>query len=371
MTDIQSNADRKMAVRIETAKESQRKKFMVKGFRLALTSGICYALYTAFLMVAETAAPWTDWYGDNNAGLSLFAVTFIIGFLASGLNDLCAGIWALIIAIGKGKGGDVFRCFKTKPGLLMIVCALLGGPGAGGLNAIAMTHCGNMAVPITACYPALGVLFSAIFLKQKMSPRVVFGVCVCLFASVFIGSGSVGDDVPDGMLLGCVIAFIAAIFWGSEGTVAGFSMTILDYEVGIVVRELSSGILNLGIVIPILCVINNQSGLYGELLGGAITSPLFLVFFVSGFFALFSYSLWYKGANMSGAALGMTVNSAYCFWSPLFCWLILGVFMGQTGWDVPVRVWIGAVIMFCGIVLIACNPLDILRKKEGKKDAAA
>jgi uncharacterized protein (DUF983 family) len=87
-----------------------------------------------------------------------------------------------------------------------------------------------------------------------------------------------------------------------------------------------------------------------------------IFFVVSGFFALFAYSLWYKGNSMCGTALGMASNGAYSFWVPFFCWLILGVFFGQDGWALEPIAWVAAVVMFLGILLIAVNPLDWIKK---------
>jgi len=36
----------------------------------------------------------------------------------------------------------------------------------------------------------------------------------------------------------------------------------------------------------------------------------------------------------------------------------------QPGWDVHPIVWVGAIVMSFGILLIAVNPLDFFKKKE-------
>ena len=63
---------------------------------------------------------------------------------------------------------------------------------------------------------------------------------------------------------------------------------------------------------------------------------------------------------MCGAALGMACNEAYSFWGPFFCWIVIGIAMKQPGWDVHPIVWLGII----GILLIALNPLDLIRAKE-------
>jgi hypothetical protein len=97
--------------------------------------------------------------------------------------------------------------------------------------------------------------------------------------------------------------------------------------------------------------------------------PSMMFFVVSGFFALFAFSLWYKGNSMCGTALGMACNGAYSFWGPFFCWIVLGVFLGQDGWALAPIAWAAAIVMVIGILLIAVNPLELLRRNAAEKVA--
>lgn len=349
------------------ARKQMRRNFLVKGISLAVTSGICYGMYTTFIMVGQSNGSWVDWYGGNAAGLSTFAILYLLGMLGGGINDSCAGIWAMLMAAAKGKGADVLRCIKSRPTLIIVLSALIGGTGATSLYVIALQLAGSMIIPITTTYPALGAVMARIFLKQKLTPVMGLGVVLCLSASLLIGSTSVGGDALPGMLQGCIIAFIAAVFWATEGVVLGYATTFVDYEIMIAIRQCASGIMNLAILLPLFCLMEGTS--YGLIFSGAVFEWSSMKFFViSGFFSVFAFSLWYKGNNMCGAALGMAANSAYCFWGPLFCWIIVGLIFGQPGWELPAVVWIGAVIMFAGILLIALNPSF---KKGGNENAAS
>ncbi len=102
-----------------------------------------------------------------------------------------------------------------------------------------------------------------------------------------------------------------------------------------------------------------------NLIIGALTDMESLKFFiVSGFFALFAFSLWYKGNSMCGAALGMACNGAYSFWGPFFYWIVLGVIMGTPDTMPPGIVWLAAIVMVFGILLIAVNPLELINKNK-------
>jgi len=140
---------------------------------------------------------------------------------------------------------------------------------------------------------------------------------------------------------------------------------MIDYEIGITIRQCTSGLGNLIILVPIMAIMAGNFSLAPSLTIQAITSgPAIIWFVVSGFFAVFAYSLWYKGNSMCGAALGMACNGAFSFWGPFCCWLVIGVVFGQDGWALAPIAWAAAVVMVIGIFIIAMNPLDLFRKKE-------
>ncbi|MDR1135577.1 MAG: hypothetical protein LBL49_05305 [Clostridiales Family XIII bacterium] len=353
-------------------RQSLSKSFFRKGITVAILSGICYGLYSAFLTAAMSKGIWADWYGDNLAGLSAFVIVYMLGALGSAVNDTSSAIWCLLIAASKGKLGDFFRSIKTKPGAVMIVCALFGGPIASTAYVVALQMAGSIVIPITALCPAIGAILGRILFKQELNGRMIVGVIVCVSASILIGSTGMGGDAPDGMLLGCLIALIAAFGWGIEGCIAGYGTTLIDFEIGITIRQTTSGLTNLIILIPLLSLIAGDISIAPQIIIGAVSSaPAMLFFAISGFFAVYAYSLWYKGNSMCGAPLGMACNGAYSFWGPFFCWLLLGVFMGQDGWMLQPKAWIAAVLMFVGICLIAFNPLELFRKKEAVQNVGA
>ena len=354
-----------MSSQLAREKKTQlARSFFVKGISVATLSGMMYGLYSAFITYAMGEGVWSGWYAENTV-LTMFVVVYVLGVLGSGINDTISAVWAIGIAAVKGKLMDFFRCFKTKPGLVMIICAVVGGPIASAAYIISLQMAGSIIIPITALCPALGALLGRILFKQKLNGRMIIGILVCLTATLMIGWSSLQEGAQEGALLGCIIALVAALGWAVEGCVAGFGTTVIDYEIGITIRQVTSGVVNLVIFLPIVCIIGGNILLAPELTFAAFTSgPSMIFFVVSGFFALFAYSLWYKGNSMCGTALGMACNGAYSFWGPFFCWLVLGVFFGQSGWALEPIAWVAAIVMFLGILLIAVNPLDWFKKKN-------
>lgn len=360
---------REMSSAAIAAKKKLSADFRKKGITIALFSGVMYGFYSAFLTMGMSKGVWEDWYGTNTAGLSILAITYLLGALGSAINDTCSAIWAILYAAVRGKLGDFFRCLKTKPGRMMILAALIGGPIAGTAYVVGLQMAGSLVIPITALCPAIGAILGRVLYKQELNKRMMTGIGICVAASFMIGSTSLGGDAPEGALLGIAIAFIAALGWGFEGCVAGYGTSMIDSEIGITIRQVTSGISNLFILTPIFgFIFAGGLGNTVNIVTKAFTSgPAMIWFALGGLCAFVSFMSWYKGNSMCGAALGMACNGTYSFWGPFCCWIVLGVYGGMDGWTVPTIVWISAVLMMFGILTIAVNPFELFVKKEAKE----
>lgn len=347
------------------AKKQLTEQFYKQGLLIGLFSGVSYGLYSAFLAFGMTKGVWSDWHGINTAGLSIFTITYLLGALGSAVNDICSAIWAIGYAIIRGKFGDFLKTINTTPGRMMVLAALAGGPIAGTAYVVGLQMAGSIVIPITALCPAIGAILSRILYKQEISKRMWLGISICVGASFLIGSTSVGKDSSNTMILGIAIASIAALGWGFEGCVAGYGTSMIDSEIGITIRQTTSGLANLCILVPIFAIFGGNIKLAPQLAMQAFTNgPAMIWFAISGLFAFMSFMSWYRGNSMCGTALGMACNATYSFWGPFFCWILLGVIGGIDGWALPPIVWLGAIIMTFGILIIAMNPLDLFKKKE-------
>ena len=353
---------------------------MARGIAFAVASGICYGLYTAFLTLAETQGVWGSWFASEsrgaNAPLSAFTVTFALAALAAGANDLFGGLWSLIACAKNGQLEDLWETVKTKSGRVMMLCAAVCGPFATIAYVIALnsaTAAGNpgVIVPIAALNCAIGTVLGRILFKQRLEAHKVTGVLVCLVAAGIIDGTSFANMGPEA-LFGCLLAFLAAFGWGFEGCVAGFGTVLIDYRIGIAIRQLTAGVLEFIIAFPILATIGDGFAAVPAMVSAAATDSAILLFAISGFFAMPAFSFWYKGNSMCGTALGMACNGMYAFWGPFFIWLIMGVLnAGEMSTNYPplsAEQWIGALIMVAGIFWIAINPLAALKQKEEASD---
>jgi len=347
------------------AKKKLVSGFFRKGIMIGLFSGISYGLFSAFLALAMSKGVWADWYGDNKMGLSAFAIVYLLGALGCGVNDTCSAVWALGMAGVRGKLGDFFRTLNTKPGRMIMLAALMGGPIANSAYVIGLAAAGSIIVPISALCPAIGAILSRILYKQELNKRMLLGITICVSASAWIGISSMSGGVQKGAVVGIIAAIIAALGWGIEGCIAGYSTAMVDSEIGIAIRQTTSGLSNLIILIPVIAIIGGNMGQSFSLTFAAFTSsPAMIWFAISGLSAYLSYMTWYKGSAMTGVALGMATNGTYSFFGPLCCWLILGVGFGIKGWTLTPVAWFCAVLMAVGIMIIAMNPLDLFKSKE-------
>ncbi len=358
---------------LNSALRHRRKVFRRRGMSVAIISGMSYGLYTAFISLGMDSAIWRG-FNTEQGVLSSYAILILLGILAGALNDLFSALWSIVNLLIKGKFKDLWPTICSKPGRIMLGVSLIGGPIAGAAYIIAVQQAGSIAIPLSALCPAIGAILGRVIYKQTLKPHMMVGIFICVTASILINMTG-GLSVPEGasLTLATVLALIAAFGWGLEGCVGGWAACMIDYEISITIRQLTSGLTNLLIVLPVFSLLDRDNnmptrglGTFAYLLRAVFSSPANYIFFViSGFFALYAFSLWYKGNSMCGAALGMACNGTYAFWGPIFCWLILGIFGGRDGWSLHPISWLLAVLMFGGIMLIALSPSE-LRAQEGK-----
>lgn len=351
------------------AKKAQVASYRKKGIFIALMSGFLYGGYTAFMTQGMATGIWGDYYGASGvaAGLSAFALIYTLSAVGAAVNDICSAVWTLIYAAIIGRIGDFVRSINTKPGKILILAAIIGGPFASTCYVIGLQMAGSIIVPIAALNAAIGAIIGRIIYKQKLTGGMILGIIICFAAAVIIGFFGYGipeggiagifGNMSGGAVLGILAAFGAALGWGIEGAVGGYACCMVDTEVAICIRQCTSGIVNAVILCSLLAMIGGDgigSGL--KLVGLALADgPSIWMFFIGGVFASWSFKFWYKGAAMCGAALGMGCNGSYAFWGPLYCLVVCGLIFGGDGWAIAWPGWVGALVMVAGILILAIS----------------
>ncbi|GGC75143.1 DMT family transporter [Enterococcus wangshanyuanii] len=324
-----TNADLKM--------KEVSKGFQVKGITNGLVSGITYGIYSTLVVVASGYDPLISAAGFLAAP-----------FVCSGLNDFFAGIFLLFYNAKHGRLKEIIRMVKTKPGKMLVIGFLLGGPIANGAYLVGLAMAGAYAIPISATCSLFGALFSWIFLKQKPTARIILGMVVCVMGAIVINL--VKPEGAPNFTLGIICALIAAVSWGLEGVFSSFGGAMIDTDVAVNLRELVSGLFVMILVLPF---VGGVGLLFKTLAAGTPVMWLLL----SGLSAGISFLTWYKANAMVGTAVGMSLNVTYAFWGVIFS----VIFLGQT---VTPTMVIGSIVIVIGAILVTMNPLDFFRKGE-------
>lgn len=347
------------------AEQKLRRDFRRKGISTALFSGLSYGFYTAFMTLAMSVGIWSSWYGEDS-GLSIFATTYLLAAIGAALTDSSSAIWALGFASLRGRLGDFTRTIKTKPGAIMMASAIIGGPLASTAYVVGLQMAGSIVVPISALCPAIGAILARVIFKQELNARMMLGIVICFLASVLIGgTAGLDADASPTVMLGIFFGFLAALFWGIEGCVAGYGTSMIDPEIGITIRQVTSGLTNMILLVPIFGLIAGESG-PGMVLQALTDSQSMPYFVIAGLAAVGAFMFWYKGNAMCGAPLGMACNGTFSFWGPLCCWIVLGIAFGIAGWSMAPVAWVAAIMMVFGIFVIAMNPMDLFKKDNNK-----
>ncbi|MCR6544787.1 DMT family transporter [Dehalobacterium formicoaceticum] len=343
----------------QQALEAHQLRFAKKGLGWGILSGATWGLQGVLITIAGYMAPF---YLDSYA----LGLILVGALCTAAMHDLFAGGWVALYNIFTGRGAEYLRSLKTRPGKIVLLAAIFGGPIGMGGYIIAVNLCGaTYALAISAMYPAVGALLGWLILKEKITPRVWFGIACCM-----VGAFIVGYTPPQGGLeaypyfyLGIAFALCPVIGWASEGVISTFGMDMVDSDIALGMRELFSGVMLFIIVLPIAGMLAG-AGLSGwTIFAGAIGAftPMMWVA-IAGISGGLSYVAWYKALNMTGVGRAMAFNVTYALWSIPFG--LLFAKMGLYTYSVTSQAIIGAVIITFGTILVVANPRELLKLRN-------
>ncbi|MDR0621829.1 MAG: DMT family transporter [Deltaproteobacteria bacterium] len=340
--------DQKLQIALDRHQLSHAKK----GLGFALISGLLWAASGTALYTASLKDPFTQ--ASEMVGL-IIAASLSLAMI----HDAAASILVFIFNAINGKSKEFFRTLRTRPGKIVCLGAIMGGPVGMSGSLLGITMAGSTyAMPITATYPALAAIFSTIFLKEKNPPRVWVGILLCIAGALIIGYTPTDETMSPNFKLGIALSCLATIGWATEGVVSTYGMDTLDPDVVLSIRELTSTVVFGVIVMPIMAV----SGIMGSIPGWDITiaafkTPVVLVAALAGLFGGTSYILWYRALNSTGVARAMALNICYALWS-----VIMGVLL--TDQELTRQSLMGAATIVVGALLVVANPRELFSLRK-------
>ena len=312
-----------------------------------LLAGLLWGLDTVILGIALARAPF----------LSTEQAIFLSPFVSTFIHDFCSSVWMLIFMGMKKEYANVVRALKSKSGKFIVLAALIGGPLGMTGYVLSIKYIGAAYTAIiSSMFPAVGALFSFIFLKEKMKLYQLAGLFVSIGGVIALGYTPGGGDV-DNVVLGFFFAFLCVVGWATEAVIIAYGLkdpNISD-EQALQIRQLTSSIFYGMIILPIL----GGWGLSIEVFTG---NTLFIIL-LAALFGTASYVFYYKAIYKIGASKAMALNITYCAWA-----IVFGFFILQE--TVSVKDIIFAVIIVGGSILAASDIKELISgsRKELKEE---
>ncbi|MBP2664752.1 MAG: hypothetical protein H6Q71_2700 [Firmicutes bacterium] len=327
-----------VASRIEVLQAKQELSHTKKGLLSGVISGALWGLDGVILGMALAMAPFSG-------GSSLYA-----GPLAgAAMHDGFAGFWLFLYNLFTGRWREYGRTLVTKPGMIVCLASLFGGPIAMSGYMLGINMAGaSYALAITAMYPAVGAILAVFLLKEKITPRVWLGIILCIAGAIIVGYTPPEGDFPQ-FYLGLGLALLATFGWGMEGVLSTFGMDMVDPDIAIGIREAASFVVYLIGVLPI------AAGLI--VFWDAFKEQSLYYVALAGLMGGLSYLLWYRALNMTGVGRAMALNITYALWAVFFGWLL-------TDLELTANLIGGAVVITVGTLLVVANPKELVQLRN-------
>ncbi|MBS5115377.1 MAG: DMT family transporter [Erysipelotrichaceae bacterium] len=273
-----------------------------------LLGGLLWGLDTVVLGIALVSSKFT----------STETALFLAPFVSTFLHDTFSAIWMFIYMGAKKELPNVLKALKTKSGKFIILGALLGGPigMTGYVNAIKYIGPSYTAI-LSALFPAVGALFSYIFLKEKMRWWQIIGLLVAIGGVIGLGYSPSNSEITN-LFLGFGFALLCIIGWASEAVICAYGMKDPDVsdKHALQIRQTVSALFYGLIILPLLKGWSFSLSIFTD------NSIIYII--ASALFGTVSYLCYYKAINKIGASKAMSLNITYSAWSIIFSFILIG-----------------------------------------------
>ena len=293
-------------------------------------------------------------------------ITAIIAITLLGISDLFAGVFTFLYNTFLGKGiGEYVRTLSFKPSWKMLIAGACGGPIATGCWMAATPFCGlTMVAIITSLGPILAAIFSSIFLKERLNPRMFVGIVIVVIGAIIAGYEGM-SDFGSNFMLGVGLAFLAPIGFAAESQFSTLTSDVIDPNVGCgIFRCFGSGIIGL----TLMAIFSSATGNFDSYLQvfGLVTSNTSMLFFTAlvGLFGAVNYNAAYLAFNRTGPSRTLCIDSSRPVWSIILGYLFAAI--GVQEYSATMLTVVGAVVVVGGLAMVIGNPADLvnLRKVE-------
>lgn len=324
-----------------------------------------YAFLSGFLWGIDTAllAVLTAFLNYNNSTNSVI----FVGILGALLHDAVCAIFMWIYISTRKKWHKTLEILN-KPRILalIIVGSLLGGPlGMSGYVLAASNIGAGYAAAISAFYPAVGTVLSALILRERLSAAKYAAFALALIAVSALGYFSCAQDAQSSTnsntILGLAGAILSVVGWGSEAVVCAWAtrQKSIDDEIILHIRQTTSAFAY--VIIAIIAIVSSvfvsstgsstgiSAGLESSISLNTSSLQAFKIAgmaIIVGLLGVSSYLCYYRGIAKVGASRAMAANVTYAAWS-----MIVTAIISCT---MPsVLAWICCITIMCSTVFVA------------------
>lgn len=277
-------------------------------------------------------------------------VIIAVSVASAAMHDGFAAFWLFWYNLFTGRWKEYMRTLRTRPGRIVCLAALFGGPIAmTGYSAGIMLAGASYALAITAMYPAVGAIAAVFILKEKIIPRVYVGIAMCILGAIIVNWVPPEGDAYPLFYLGMGLSLLATLGWGIEGVLSTYGMDMADPDVAIGIRQATSFVVYFVLILPVLA----GTILFFE----AFTTNAWKFMALAGFLGAVSYLAWYRALNMTGVGRAMAFNVTYALWA-----IVFGYFL--TDIVITTNLVVGAIIITTGTILVLANPKELLNLRK-------
>ncbi len=247
-----------------------------------------------------------------------FAVPLMLPIFITFIHDMVSALLINISILITGRLKAVITDIKKAKSKYIWLGSLLGGPIGMCSFILAIEYAGPaITAIISSIYPAVGLFFAYILLKEKRKPYQVVALFIAI--AFIIALGFIDEGHTNRSIMGIIFALVCACAWGSEAVLCSYGMK-------------SGEISNLSAI----CIRQNLSMItYGTMM------TLYFIFFhygesidfnsslayigMAAIFGSTSYYCYYRALATIGVSRAMALNISYTAFSAIFSYLLFGI----------------------------------------------
>lgn len=266
----------------------------------------------------------------------------LITLLTVCIHDGLAALWVFGINAKKRRAAEYIVCVKSKEFPLLFTSAVLGGPIGMTANVLAINMSGAAySCAVTSTYPVLGSVIGILFLKEKLTGSCFIGIILTALGAAIIGFSSAGKVAGPYFYVGLLVAMLAALSWALEGNLSKYCMKNISPDILLGIRE---SISFLTFLMLIFLLSKTIPGFSLSIIGDR--SSLFLI--IASIVGALSFLCWYRSMDISGVAVGMTLNATYALWAA-----VADIPLNHT--KVSIHSFLGIFVILFGTVGTICS----------------